>query len=191
MIADVRADFQKYGDAPEGSGMSLDGQRFRFGKLMEIADLRNCRVLDLGCGVGGFYPFLIEKFRQLEYTGIDLVPEIVECAAKKYPGARFLCRDLLSERLEETFDYVLSSTVFNYAMPDCDAFMRELLTVAFRYCRIGLGFNFHSTHVNFTETEMAYHDPAQVLDFCIRNLTPKVVIQHHYERIDVAVFAYR
>jgi hypothetical protein len=41
------------------------------------------------------------------------------------------------------------------------------------------------------EPEMAYYDPAQVLDFCIRNLTRKVVMHHHYERVDVAVFTYR
>jgi hypothetical protein len=30
-----------------------------------------------------------------------------------------------------------------------------------------------------------------VLDFCIRNLTRKVLMHHHYERVDVAVFVYR
>jgi hypothetical protein len=38
---------------------------------------------------------------------------------------------------------------------------------------------------------MAYHDPAEVLDFCIRNLARKVVLEHHYERVDVVVFVYR
>ena len=191
MMVSYRGMLQKYGDAPEGVGMSRDGQRFRFRKLMEIADLRNRRVLDLGCGTGAFYPFLIKRFSRLDYTGIDLVPEMVEFAQRKYPRARFLSRDFTAECLEETFDYVLISTVFNYAMPNCDAFMQELLTVAFKHATQGLGFNFLSTHVNFSEPEMAYHDPAAVLDFCIQNLTRKVVLHHHYERVDVAVFAYR
>ena len=76
-------------------------------------------------------------------------------------------------------------------MPECDIFMRELVTKSFKHCTRGMAFNFISAHVNFTDPEMAYHDPAQVLDFCIRNLTRKVVIHHHYERTDVAVFAYR
>ena len=191
LIANYRGLFQKHGGAPEATQMSADGQRFRFLKLMEIADLRNQRVLDLGCGIGDFYPFLIEKFGQLDYTGIDLVPEMVDFAATKYPGARFLCRDIAKDDLDERFDYVLASVVFNNAMPDADAYMRELLTLAFKYCTGGLGFNFISSHVNFTDPEMAYHDPAQVLDFCIGHLTRKVMIHHHYERVDVAVFAYR
>jgi SAM-dependent methyltransferase len=191
LIANYRGLFQKYGDAPEATQWTPEGQLFRLHKLMEIADLRNRRVLDLGCGLGAFYPLLIERFGELDYTGIDIVPEMVDCAARKYPSARFRCRDLFTDGLDETFDYVLISGVFNNAMPDCDAFMKELLTLGFKHCRRGLGFNFISTHVNFTDPEMAYHDPAQVLDFCIRNLTRKVIIHHHYERVDVAVFAYR
>jgi hypothetical protein len=134
---------------------------------------------------------LLEHFGQVDYTGIDIVPEMITHAAKKYPRARFLCRDLSAEALDETFDYVMISGPFNNAMPDADDFLRELITLAFRYCTRGLAFNFLSSHVNFTEPEMAYHDPAHVLDFCIRRLTRKVVLHHHYERVDVAVFAFR
>ena len=191
IVADYRGRFRKYGDSPEASGMSSAGHRFRFQKLMEIADLRNRRVLDLGCGIGAFYPYLIERFGELDYTGIDIVPEMIAHAARKYPAARFLCSDLSIESPDDPFDYVLISTVFNKKLPNNDGFMRELLTLAFKYCKLGLGFNFLSTHVNYSEEEMAYFDPAQVLDFCICNLTRKIVMHHHYERVDVAVFAYR
>ena len=103
----------------------------------------------------------------------------------------FLCRDLFAQEIDETFDYVLISTVFNYAMSGSDDYIRELTTLAFKYCTRGLGFNFLSTYANFTDVEMAYHDPAQMLDFCIHNLTRKVVMHHLYERVDVVIFAYR
>jgi SAM-dependent methyltransferase len=191
LVANYRGLFQKYGDAPEATQMSLEGKVFRYRKLMEIADLRNRRVLDLGCGIGDFYPFLTEKFGELDYTGIDLVPEMVAYAARKYPRAHFLCRDLFRDELDRTYDYVLISGVFNNAMPEVDRFMQELLALAFKYCTVGIGFNFLSTHVNFVDAELAYHDPAEVLDFCIRNLTRTVIMDHHYERVDVALFAYR
>ena len=116
---------------------------------------------------------------------------MVDCAAKKHPRARFLCRDLFADALDETFDYVFISTVFNYAMSGSDDYIRQLITLAFKYCTGGLGFNFLSTFANFTDVEMAYHDPAEVFDFCVRTLAPKVVMQHHYERVDVVVFVYR
>jgi SAM-dependent methyltransferase len=191
IIASYRASFQKYGDAPEGMQGSLEGQMFRFRKLMEIGDLHGRRVLDLCCAIGDLYPLLVKRFGQVDYTGVDLVPEMITHAAKKYPRARFLCRDLSTEAIDETFDYVMISGPFNNAIPDAEGYLRELLTLAFKYCTRGLAFNFISSHVNFIDREMAYHDPAQALDFCIRNLTRKVVLQHHYERVDVAIFAYR
>ena len=191
LIATFRSYLSQHGNGPEATGMSLEGQRFRFAKLSEIADLKDRRVLDLGCGLGDFYPFLVERFGRVDYTGIDLVPESIALSAQKYPQARFLCRNLFSDGLDETFDYVLLSAVFNNAMPRSDEFMKELLTLAFQRCSRALGFNFISTHVNFVDAGMAYHDPTQVLDFCIKTLTRKVTLFHQYERCDVAVFAYR
>jgi hypothetical protein len=38
---------------------------------------------------------------------------------------------------------------------------------------------------------MAYHDPAEVLRFSLDHLSPRIVLDHHYERCDVAMFVYR
>jgi SAM-dependent methyltransferase len=191
IISFYRDLFHKYGSGPEASGGSAEGRRFRFSKLAEIGDLKSHRILDLGCGLGELYPFLTDRFGVIDYTGVDIVPETVAYAAKKYPQARFQCRDVRAEGIEGTFDYVLLNEVFNNEIPDGEAYMRELLNVAFRYCARGLGFNFVSTYVNYRDGDRAYHDPVEVLDFCLRALTRKVTMQHHYERCDVVVFAYR
>jgi SAM-dependent methyltransferase len=183
--------FLKYGSGPEATGGSADGRRVRFSKLMEIADLTNQRVLDLGCGMGDLYPFLTERFGRINYRGIDIVPETIAYAAKKYPQARFECRDVRTEGIDATFDYVLLNEVFNNEIADSEDYMRELLTIAFQHCARGLAFNFVSTYVNFRDSERAYHDPLEVLDFCLKTLTRKVTLYHHYERCDIAVFAYR
>jgi hypothetical protein len=66
-----------------------------------------------------------------------------------------------------------------------------MISTVFKRCSVGLGFNFISTFVNYTDPELAYHDPMEVLEFCLRELSPRVIMQHHYERCDVAVFVYR
>lgn len=193
IIANYRDLLSKHGDTPKGVQWSPEGQSFRFAKLMEIGDLTNCSILEVGCGLGHMYPLLNKKFRGIKYTGVDIVPESIALATRKYPAATFKCHDILKKKLDATFDYAFISGVFNNALPDGDPteFLMELTEAAFRSVRLGLAFNFISSHVNSRSPEMAYHDPAEVLNFCIRKLSPKVVMHHHYERCDVAVFVYR
>lgn len=193
LVENYRKLFLKHGDTPEGVQWSLDGQLFRFRRLAEVGDLRNASILEIGCGLGHFYPFLKERFGNLTFTGLDLVPETVEFASRKYPEAKFVCRDILMEGWSGIHDYCLISGVFNNAMPgeDATAFMLRMIDAAFLCCRKGMAFNFISTHVSQVEAEIAYHDPLVVMDHCIRRLTKKITISHHYERCDVSVFLYR
>lgn len=179
------------GHSPEAVRMSAEGQLFRFEKLLEIGDLDGRRVLDLGCGLGHFFPVLTERFPRASYLGIDVAGDLVAAAAAAYPEGRFVERDVLRDGLEGSFDYVLMSALFNDPGPDAEEFLHSMLEVAFSHAEIGVGFNFISTYVNTVEEDLAYHDPVAVTDFVLRTLTRRVAVDHHYERCDVAVFAYR
>lgn len=54
----------------------------------QIKDLKNPRILDLGCGGGRFYEYLLKKSQELnwsfEYLGIDQSVELVKLAQEKY-----------------------------------------------------------------------------------------------------------
>ena len=190
--AHYRALVAAHGAAPAGTQMSAEGQRFRFEKLMEVADLAGSTVLDLGCGTGAFYPFLRGRFPDVRYTGLDILPEMIDVARRTHAGARFVCHDVLAAgALPEAYDFVLASVLFNNARPDADDFMRAMLRAAFAATRRALAFNFISTHVNRVDAELAYHHPADVLRFCLDELGPRVALHHHYERCDVSVFCYR
>lgn len=181
----------KYGSGPLAVQSTLEGQIFRFEKLAQIGNLTNCSVLDLGCGIGDYYPFLIKKFGVLDYTGIDIVPESINIAKQQYPNVNFMCRDITEEDLNASFDYILICGVFNNAIPDATEFLKELTSIAFKHCKIGIGFNFVSKYVTFIDPNLSYHDPGAIFDFCIKQLSPKVMIHHHYKRCDVATFVYK
>jgi len=191
LIDNYRASLATHGAGARVGQQSAEGQQFRFAKLAEVGDLTGAAVLDVGCNLGDLFPFLAQRFRGVRYTGIDIVPELIERARAVHPGAAFECRDLLAEPYGESFDYVFISGTFNNSIPDSDEFLREMTAAAFAACRRALAFNFISTHVNFRDAEIAYHDPVDVLAHCTARLSPKVVLQHHYERCDVAVFVYR
>jgi SAM-dependent methyltransferase len=191
IIDNYRNLFFKFGEGPAVGQWSIEGQRFRFEKLSEIGCLSRKNILEIGCGLGDFYPYLLKNFGEINYTGIDIVPELINSAKQKYPDASFYCLDLFENDFNRKYDWVFISGVFNNDIHDATQFLLKMITVAYDLCEIGLGFNFTSKFVNRNDKEMAYHDPFEVFKFCVESLSKKVTISHHYERCDVVVFVYR
>ncbi len=183
--------FFEHNEGPAVGQWSPEGQRFQFEKLSEIGPMDGKKVLEIGCGIGDFYPFLKEKFDSVSYTGIDIVPELINYAKYKFPDADFHCLDLENVSFVNKFDYVLISGVFNNEIDNATDFLFNMITIAFEICEKGVGFNFTSKYVNRYDKGMAYHDPINVLKFILENLSKKVTLSHHYERCDVSVFVYR
>ena len=52
-------------------------------------ELKNKRFLEVGCGLGHLYPLLQSKYGDIDYTGVDIVPELIEHAQETYPCAKF------------------------------------------------------------------------------------------------------
>jgi len=162
--------FLKHGSSPGATQASAEGQLIRFEQLSKVADLSGKKVLDLGCGIADFYPFLQKQVGNVEYTGIDIVPAMIDYARQKYSTAKFQCRDIIEQPLDEEYDFVFISTVFNNAILAGTGFLESMLQAAFERARLALSFNFTSTRVNYVDDSMAYYDPVEVLEFCISNL---------------------
>lgn len=182
--------FQEYGDDTR-SCLWDKPMIMRYQELKRVAELENCKVLDIGCGLGGLYEYLVKDcgITGLDYTGVDIVDGMIETATKKYPEARFMVKDLLKEKLQETYDYVFLCGVFNVEMST--EFMKQMLKQAFSYCEKGLAFNFISDYVNFKTDGFSYHNPQEIFTFCVENLSRKIDMHHHYAKCDVSMFVYR
>lgn len=192
LIENYKDYFQRYGDTPAGVQYgSEEGQVQRFEQLVKVGEMQGRRILDLGCGLGHMYPFLINKFGDIQYTGIDIVPDTIAHASQQYREAEFICRDIMSNPLNRSFDFVLMNGLFNNVMAGSREYMQTLLLAAYDCADVGLAFNFTSTYVNSIDETMAYHSPEQVMTFCLDNLSRIVTVHHHYSRCDVAIFVYR
>lgn len=182
--------FEKYGDDPKAC---LWDQKmvFRYEELTKAVDLNGASVLEIGCGIGGFYDYCIHDkgIANLNYKGIDLVEGMINLAKKKYPSAEFEVCNILEQRLQEMYDYVVLCGVFNVAFDTND--MEKILSQAFQYCKKAMVFNFISTYVNFKDDEISYHDPKEVFCFCAEHLSTKIKMNHHYEKCDVSLCVYR
>src|SRR3954449_9883431 len=134
-----RAMLAAHGSVAEGVKMSPAGQRDRFAELTRIGELAGHSVVDVGCGVGDFYTYLREHVHPLDYLGIDLMDEMAERAAARFPEAQFSARDVLAHGLGDEFDYVLLSAVFNDPMDDPTAYLLDVVSACLPAARLGLG----------------------------------------------------
>jgi SAM-dependent methyltransferase len=193
VIKNYRQLLARYREGPAVAQLSAEGQQSRFKKLAEVGDLNGKTILDIGCGLGDLLPFLERQFSNITYTGIDIVPELIDAAVKRRArGATFRCHNLIEKPIAQKFDFVMISGIFNNAeIPEPGAFLKHMIKAAFDQCTNALAFNFISTRVNFTDPRMVYHDPQAVFGFCLEQLSPKIKMHHHYDKCDVAMFVYR
>jgi len=64
------------------------------------------KLLDLACGNGTFYKLFTSK--GYEYTGVDVSPDMVDLAKRKYPNGKYLVADAttFTSSLKEKFEMV-------------------------------------------------------------------------------------
>ncbi len=138
---------------------SRRNQESRFEALIQIADLQNQKILDLGSGLGCLYGYLQKQNWRGNYTGFDLLKVMVREAKARFPEARFEARDILAAPPREQWDYVLISGVFNHRVRDNWAWMDQMVKAAKGLTRKGLAFNLLSSEQGEWDPELFYANP--------------------------------
>jgi len=167
-------------------------QQIRYEVLAGVGDLQGCSVLDLGCGLGGFYGYLEEKGISVNYTGYDIVPGFIDVAKERYSEAHFEVRDIQDEGFGDVFDYIISSQVFNNKFTDSSnvEFVRDILGLCLQACRIGTALDLVSSHVDYYDDHLFYYPPEDMFAFC-KSLTKRVVLRHDYPLFEFCLYLYK
>ncbi len=162
---------------------SKDSQEIRFKIITEISpSIFNCKVLDYGCGIGDLCTFLELRSFSGEYSGYDLLLQMIEEAKKRHPAYCF--SDNISQ---SNFDFVVSSGIFTLSTTQE---MYAEIQKMFGLCFKGVVFNSLSSWAPNKEEGEFYADPLKTVDFC-RTLSPKVVLRHDYMPHDFTVYMYK
>ena len=169
-----------------------DRRLLRFKQLETLGDLNNCKILDLGSGLGDFYNYLILKGYNIEYVGYDISPDLVQIAKKNFPKARFEVRDIQQDNILETFDYVVSSQTFNYKLSNEDNYelVKSCLIKSLQVAKKGICFDFLTKYVDFEENHLFYYQPEQLFAFA-KTLSKRVNLKHDSELYEFAIFIYK
>ena len=183
---------EQHGDSHKSLNWgSSTSQQSRFDILAGVGLQPNNSVLDVGCGLGHFLDWILENVGNVQYTGIDLTPAMIEKAKERYPDANFLqssLHDFLS--LGDRFDYVVSSGIFYYRRNNPNCFMKNSIREMYECAKTAVAFNSLSSWCENQDEYEFYADPVKTIEIC-HGITNKVVFRHDYHSSDFTIYLYK
>ena len=190
-----RAPLQRHGkDARALYWSSREIQEIRFRALAAIGIATGDSVLDVGCGFGDFLGWSARQGVAIDYTGIDLSPDLLGLARRRHPAAAFHCGDLIEYCAAHTdrFDWVILSGALNEQLGDEGAYARRILESMWSRCRKGVAFNLLDARHGPTRSawDLQSHDPETILTF-VADLTTKHRLVEGYLDNDFTIHLYR
>lgn len=191
--------FETHGLTPKGVdwGEREGDAILRYDNMLAVVrpDAGRVRLLDVGCGYGSLLDRIVARGLDIEYVGIDIVDDMIVEARKRHPSVRFECVDIFEAENLGTFDYVVCNGVLTQMLDipigEMDAFARSLIRRMYEHCSEGVAFNMMSNRVNFMVGNLFYKSPAEVLNWCMTEVTPNIRLDHAYPLYEFMVYLYR
>jgi SAM-dependent methyltransferase len=185
---------RKYGATPRGVDWNgAVGQRIRFEeltKLVRASANESFSVDDYGCGYGAYVDYLeMRGFSGADYLGLDVSPDMVSEARRMHPKRKFDV-GVLSPR---TADYAVASGIFNVALQaDRDDWLGYIIGTLDSMDRAtvrGFAFNCLTSYADpeFMRSHLYYGSPCFFFDYCKRNYSSQVALQHDYGLFEFTV----
>lgn len=198
-----REKFLSFGATTKGVDWGDDEYRAnsRNYKMLEITkylksfNQKEASVLDVGCGYGALLEIIQRENINVTYSGIDLVPEMIGYARKRYPATAFFEGDIL-EFNKKKFDFVVSNGILTQKMMasqrEMDKYANKLIKKMFNLSNLGIVFNLMTTHVNFQNERLYYRNPSEMLAWCMSELSPCVKLDAAYDPwFEYSVFVFK
>jgi SAM-dependent methyltransferase len=188
----------KHGNSAKGVNWSdAASQELRFSIICDVADLTNQKIHDVGCGLAHFEEYLSGRGIHCSYVGSDISSLMIEAAMRRSPGLELHCANILDDQEPQWMvaDYVVASGVFNVKGNNektlWKEFVYKMLYKMIKLSNKGMAFNMLTSYVDYEDPNLFYLAPSEMMDFCIRNLSRRVVIRHDYPLWEYTVYVYK
>jgi SAM-dependent methyltransferase len=187
--------FAEHGATAKGVDWNLqEDVDVRYGKMLEVfrKDFYDGparpSLLDVGCGWGGLLQYAQARNAHFDYTGIDIVDEMIKHGRGAYPGARFLLGDVMDAGAAGgPYDFVVCSGILTLKLKlsamEMERYAKRLIVRMFELCRHGIAFNLMSTRVNFMADNLYYQHPGEMLSWLLAEVSPRVRLDHGYSSL--------
>jgi hypothetical protein len=139
-------------------------------------------------------PFLYSKSLDFDYLGVDITPEFIEIAKKRYVGKTVVFKvfNPFEDEVNQKYDIVISSGVMNFKTPGWVDKRKEMIERLYSYANEALVFNMAGWMQESAvgEKRIAYANIPDILAFCSL-LTPKIVLRNQYHARDFTIVMYK
>ena len=145
-------------------------------------------ILEIGCGLGDFYKYLVAKSGIAPISGTILFLSTLPNAAASSPHAKFEVRNIFVDGIDGNYDTVVMSQVLNnrYQKSDNMQVMRRRLNWHFNTLACSVSVDMLSTYVDFRNPDLFYYSPEDIFRMA-KAITPRVLIRHDYRAFEFAV----
>jgi SAM-dependent methyltransferase len=167
----------------------IEHQVQRYNVLLEVGIKSGDTVLDIGCGLGGFYNFLIASGIKVKYIGIDINTRYIDECKRRFPEASFFVGEI-HQFSDIACDYVVSSSTFNLNLEtDNYEFLLRVIGDSYNCAKKGVAIDFLSTYAESKKPGIFYYDPARVFAIA-RNYTKRICIRHDYPLFEFTLYLF-
>ena len=185
--------YQTYGNKPEALGCTKGKQYLRFYQLTSEFDLNNKSFLDFGCGFGYFAEYLNKmNVDNYSYTGIDIMPEFISEAIKNFNNynVKFLVSDLDKFSLNNRFDYVIASGIFNSKLENNYEFIWNSMQKMFELANEAICLDFLSDKVDFSYESNFNSAPEKILSMAYM-LSKRVILKNNFFPFEYSIIIFK
>lgn len=169
-------------------------QTLRFDILLSCGIQSGDSILDVGCGLADLYRHMQSKGLDIDYTGIDLSPDLIEAAQLRDPQLKLFVGDIFDfDPAAQGYDWVLLSGALNEPLQDNGDYLRRCIPRLFASARKGIAFNLLNADYPWPEKDLFHlqpYVPEEILQQ-LRVLSPFVDIRKDYMDTDVSYFVWR
>ncbi|MBO3698380.1 trans-aconitate 2-methyltransferase [Roseivirga sp. E12] len=194
--------FEEFGATSEGVDWGpKEKAAMRYEAMLDVllegdrSGKQQVSMLDIGAGYGGQYEFMLAKgYGHIQFTGVDVVKEMVDFGNQKYPEATFINGDFLSMPVTERYDYLTCNGILTQKLSATDSemhdYMEALVAKMFQICHKGIAFNTMTSYVDYQMDGNFHNDPSELLKILFKH-TRHVKLNHAYPLYEYTAYMYK
>ena len=188
--------FLEHGVSSSAMLMSKGRHEARFSIVAEyLSELSNPTLLDYGCGLGVLNDYLIENKIGVKYLGVDMTESFIDSCSERTGDATKFKRIHPMDELQDTFDVVFASGVFNLQTSQSESeslsYAHDRIEHLYRITNKVLVVDFLSPDVDFRQNQSQHVDYRLLLEWFIPKQTRRWILRHDYLPYEYALVLFK